>query len=155
MDVARVLHELIAAGVTLTADGDQLRIVASPGVLTPKRLGLLRQHKPALLGLLSGPDGRPPKRLERDAVGDPIDAEARLRNEIAAMSSLARCSVCGHERNAEIISCPWCYPAASLPLECLAPAACTALGPCIRKVLDTGCRVASAEPGKGRLLRAH
>jgi hypothetical protein len=52
MTPAEALAGVRAAGVDVTLDGDELRLRASPGVLTPERLDWLRAHRDALVEAL-------------------------------------------------------------------------------------------------------
>jgi hypothetical protein len=53
MTASALLQQLIALGVILEVGADQIRFSAPPGVMTPGRLNRVREHKAALLGLLS------------------------------------------------------------------------------------------------------
>jgi hypothetical protein len=54
-EVDEVLAALRARDIRLMADGDQLHYDAPAGVVTPEVATLLRQHKTALLALLTAP----------------------------------------------------------------------------------------------------
>ena len=53
MNAPALLSELRAAGVTLEADGDRLKVQAAPGIITPELTARLRAAKPDLLAILS------------------------------------------------------------------------------------------------------
>jgi NRPS condensation-like uncharacterized protein len=53
MKVAELLAHLEATGITVVARGEHLHCSAPRGLLTPTLKAALREHKPALLGLLS------------------------------------------------------------------------------------------------------
>ena len=52
MTPADALAQVRAAGVDVTLDGEELRLRAAPGVLTPQRLDWLKAHKLALIEAL-------------------------------------------------------------------------------------------------------
>ncbi|GLV72718.1 hypothetical protein Shyhy02_07210 [Streptomyces hygroscopicus subsp. hygroscopicus] len=52
-ELAALLEELAAARVRLTAQGDELRVSAAKGALTPRLRELLRTHKPGVLAHLA------------------------------------------------------------------------------------------------------
>lgn len=52
MNAPALLSELRAAGVTLEADGDRLKVQAAPGIITPELTARLKAAKPDLLAIL-------------------------------------------------------------------------------------------------------
>lgn len=54
MSASALLFELRAAGVTLAATGDQLRVEADPGIITPELAARMKAFKPDLLAILAG-----------------------------------------------------------------------------------------------------
>ena len=52
MTARELLVDLVAAGITVTREGDNLRVRALPGVSLTPRLDCIRDHKPALLAEL-------------------------------------------------------------------------------------------------------
>lgn len=52
MTLTDALAQVRAAGVEVALDGEELRLRAPPGVLTPERIDWLRAHKPALVEAL-------------------------------------------------------------------------------------------------------
>ena len=54
MSAAALLSELRAAGVTLAANGDRLKVQAAPGILTPEITARLKAAKPELMAILTG-----------------------------------------------------------------------------------------------------
>jgi hypothetical protein len=54
MTAASILADLRVAGITITRDGDNLRLRAAPGVALAPYLEVVRAHKPALLTALRG-----------------------------------------------------------------------------------------------------
>lgn len=70
MDALALLQELQEVGCELRPEGDRLRVRAPAGVLTDELRSLIREHKAALLGLLSGGEaGQAEPR--RDALAPP------------------------------------------------------------------------------------
>ena len=63
MSASALLSELRAAGVTLAATGDRLKIEAAPGIITPELTARLRAFKPELLAILAGDDSEPSQDL--------------------------------------------------------------------------------------------
>lgn len=59
MTLVDLLHELANRGISIGADGGQLRMSAPKGVLTPDLQLRLRENKEALLALLSASDAAP------------------------------------------------------------------------------------------------
>lgn len=55
MTPGELLRELARRGVKLTAHGDRLRYEAPPGALTLEMLAAMREHKAALVELLTWP----------------------------------------------------------------------------------------------------
>ena len=53
MSAAALFSELRAAGVTLAANGDRLKIKAAPGIITPELTARLKTFKPELLAFLA------------------------------------------------------------------------------------------------------
>jgi len=65
MSASVLLSELRAAGVTLAATGDRLKIEAAPGIITPELTARLKAFKPQLLVILAG-NATANDALERD-----------------------------------------------------------------------------------------
>jgi hypothetical protein len=59
MNAAALLDGLHKRGAHITANGDRLKVIASPDVLTPKVLSAIQAVKPELLALLSTPEPPP------------------------------------------------------------------------------------------------
>ncbi len=53
MEASIIMKQLRESGLTLTADGDRL-LVEPKAAITDQHRAMIRQHKPALLALLSG-----------------------------------------------------------------------------------------------------
>lgn len=56
MNAHELLHDLRSLGVALTTDGEQLKLSAPTGILTPERVSVIKRAKPALIQLLMPPD---------------------------------------------------------------------------------------------------
>ena len=54
MSPSALFFELQAAGVTLTARGDRLKVEAARGTITPELLARMKAAKPDLLAILTG-----------------------------------------------------------------------------------------------------
>ena len=156
MTPAGLIVELVGDGVELWAEGDRLRYRADPGVVTPRRVGLLRDHKADLLRLLADPDAlrEEAARAIFDAEPDPAAAAApgELRpDDEAAMDALDEAlalDVDGREEGCPPLPTPppspasvwWddTMPAGSVPVRlipprgCIAPRICARLGECDR-----------------------
>jgi len=76
MDARAILGRLSAAGVTLAALGDGLS-VESRQPLTEQQRAWLREHKPALLALLSDPP--PLTGLDHEAITEATEERAAIR----------------------------------------------------------------------------
>jgi hypothetical protein len=82
-DAAAILDRLAKAGITVTANGDKLRL-APKRALTEDILALVRQHKPELLRALAAP-ASPAQQLElanAPAIDPDAQAEARAAAEL-------------------------------------------------------------------------
>lgn len=66
MTPQKLLNELSQIGVKLTVVGDKLRYEAPPGVLTPVLKEALRQHKPALVALLTRQQAAQPEGVREE-----------------------------------------------------------------------------------------
>ena len=53
MSASALFAELRAAGVTLAATGNRLRVEAAPGILTPELVARMKACKPELLAILT------------------------------------------------------------------------------------------------------
>jgi len=51
-----LLHDLRSLGVALTTDGEELKLSAPAGTLTPERVSAIKRVKPALIQLLMPPE---------------------------------------------------------------------------------------------------
>ena len=56
MNAHKLLHELQVLGFALTTDGEELRLNAPTGLLTPERINTIKQAKPALIQLILPPE---------------------------------------------------------------------------------------------------
>jgi hypothetical protein len=81
-DAAAILDRLAKAGITVTANGDKLRL-APKRALTEDILALVRQHKPELLRVLAAP-ASPARQPEQVAPGPVADVEAQAEGRAAA-----------------------------------------------------------------------
>ena len=149
-----LLADLRRRGVVLWIDGDRLRYSAPTGVVGPDRLALLREHKAALIARLAAEAAADPDAVRLGAAtalfdGEPWPDEAAEIARIACMPGLVRCFACNFERNAEIVVCPVCHPAARLPTGCLARTMCSGpeVGPCERHAAGRPCLVAIPNGG--------
>jgi hypothetical protein len=93
MSASALLSELRAAGVTLAATGDRLKIEAAPGIITPALTARLKAFKPELLAILAG-NAAANDADERDtepAQSLPIQSSfAEFERLFARLASLAR-----------------------------------------------------------------
>lgn len=79
MTVAELRADLDNAGARLAVDGDQLRVIAPPGVLTPEVRQAIRDQKPALIEALTGFRPLDPAISESEASRRPLhEIERRL-----------------------------------------------------------------------------
>ena len=131
MSPADLLTNLQQRRVVLWLDGDQLRYRGAENAVTPDVIKQLREHKAALVQLLTEAAAEDPEQLRFEAAMATFDLE------------LIRCRACGLERNPELAACPTCHPPAWLPRHCLARTACAVLGLCARHAAGEPCRVGS------------
>jgi TubC N-terminal docking domain len=75
MTATDVLHTLLARNIQLTVDGEYLRYEAPEGAMTPEVLALMREHKPALLALLTPPS--PPPQAAAEPNPQPLSVALR------------------------------------------------------------------------------
>lgn len=58
MNAQELLHDLRTLGVDLTTDGEELKLSAPTGTLTPERVSAIKRAKPVLIQLLLPPSDR-------------------------------------------------------------------------------------------------
>lgn len=79
MSASALLSELRAAGVTLAATGDRLKIEAAPGIITPELTARLKASKPELLAILAG----------NAAANDAPEADTEPAQDLPLLAALA------------------------------------------------------------------
>ncbi len=131
MSPAELLADLRKRHVVLSLDGDQLRYRGPGDAVTPDVVAQLREHKAALVGLLTVTAAKDAERARFEAAMATFDLE------------LIRCRACGLERNPELVVCPTCHPPDWLANDCHARIVCAVLWSCDRHAAGHRCRVES------------
>src|SRR5262249_46378869 len=116
MTTVEVLHTLQARDIQLIADGNQLHYDAPEGAITEAVLTLLRQHKAALLALLTPPA---PAAAEHNA-GQTPELPQAARQSSPCWDHPGTCYVCGGTRRWRsiygVVTCARCHPPADAAL---------------------------------------
>jgi hypothetical protein len=116
MTAGEVLYTLQARDIQLMVDGDLLRYDAPEDAITDEVLTLLRQHKAALLALLTNPT---PAAAEDNAEQRPESPEAD-RQSTPAWERPGACYACGTTRRWQslygVVVCARCHPPAAAAL---------------------------------------
>jgi len=84
LDVLSTIRQ--AGGRVVVLDGD-LRVVAPPGTLTPEAVVVLREHKPALIGILPDAEREAIQWVEGLSPAAAVVVEAARREWAAIVSS--------------------------------------------------------------------